>query len=237
MQLKLLWDLQEIDLSIRALEQKTEEAPALSGIKELAEEFEALKRELSEKESLLKDNSKTLKSLEMRAQKLVDDRKELSDTMYGGTVSSIKELEQMQRKMELLAEDKRKTEDDILILMESIEEQEGLLEKKEAELDKCKQELENKEATLADDLDRFKSELASLKETRAKLAEKIETKYMNKYNMLAEKHQGEALAKVEDDICGGCRVFISSAHRGHLYNPGTMVYCENCGRLLVRLDS
>ncbi len=237
MQLKLLWDLQEIDLSIRALEQKIEEAPALSGVKELAEEFEALKRELSEKESLLKDNSKTLKSLEMRAQKIVDDRKELSDTMYGGTVSSIKELEQMQRKMELLAADKKKTEDDILILMESIEEQEGLLEKKVAELDKCKQELENKEATLAEDLDRFKSELASLKEARAKLVEKIETKYINKYNMLAEKHQGEALAKVEDDICGGCRVFISSAHRGHLYNPGAMVYCENCGRLLVRLDN
>ena len=29
-------------------------------------------------------------------------------------------------------------------------------------------------------------------------------------------------------------VFISSAQRGFLYDPEALVYCENCGRLLVR---
>ncbi len=237
MQLKLLWDLQEIDLAIRDLEQKKEEAPALSGVKEASEDYERLEKEISEKEILLKDNRKTLKNLEMREQKLVDDRKNLSDNMYDGTVTSIKELEQMQRKMELLAEDKQKTEDDILLYMESVEEQESLLEHEKTELEKCKQELQKKEKVLEEDLDRFKHDLENLKESRAGLIEKIEAKYINKYNMLAEKHQGEALAKVDNDICGGCRVFISSALRGHLYNPGAMVYCENCGRLLVRLES
>ncbi len=237
MQLKLLWDLQELDFRIRALEKNIEEAPLLSGVDEASEKYEDLKTEISEKESLLKEDRKTLKNLEMRTQKIVDDRKELSDNMYGGTVTSVKELEQMQRKMELLAEEKIKIEDEILVLMEFIEEQEELLKKKQSDLEKCKQDLQKKEANLAEDLERFNRELENLKKERVEAAEIIETKYINKYNMLAEKHQGEALAKVDNDICGGCRVFISSGQRGHLYNPGTMVYCENCGRLLVRLDS
>lgn len=237
MQLKLLWDLQELDLKIKALEENIEEAPLLSGVDEVSEKYEELKAEISEKENLLKEDRKTLKNLEMRTQKIVDDRKELSDNMYGGTVTSVKELEQMQRKMELLAEEKVKKEDEILVLMESIEEQEKQLKKKQSDLEQCKQDLQKKEARLAEDLERFNRELESLRMERIKAVEKIETKYINKYNMLAEKHQGEALARVDNDICGGCRVFISSGLRGHLYNPGAMVYCENCGRLLVRLDS
>ncbi len=237
MQLKLLWDLQEIDLSIIAVEENIKEAPVLSGVGEASERFEELKSEIAEKENLLKEDRKTLKNLEMRTQKIVDDRKELSDNMYDGTVTSVKELEQMQRKMELLAEELKKTEDETLILMESIEEQEDLLKNIQSDLENCQQDLQNKEANLAENLEQFNHKLESLKADRVKVEEKIEPKYLNKYNMLVEKHQGEALAKVDNDLCGGCRVFISSAHRGHLYNPEAMVYCENCGRLLVRLDS
>ncbi len=238
MQLKLLWDLQELDLAISAVKQQIEEVPALSGVEETAEQFEELQRDITEKESRLKNDRKALKNLEMRTQKIFDDRKELNENMYGGKVTSVKELEQMQRKMDLLAEEKKRIEDDILILMEAVEEQEQLLEEKEAELEKCRQELQKKETALAENLDRLDRDLSALEVKRAELAEKIETKYINKYNMLVEKHQGgQALARVEEDICGGCRVFISSAHRGHLYNPGAMVYCENCGRLLVKLDN
>ncbi len=238
MQLKLLWDLQELDLAISAVKQQIEEVPALSGVEETAEQFEELQRDITEKESRLKNDRKALKNLEMRTQKIFDDRKELNENMYGGKVTSVKELEQMQRKMDLLAEEKKRIEDDILILMEAVEEQEHLLEEKEAELEKCRQELQKKETALAENLDRLDRDLSALEVKRAELAEKIETKYINKYNMLVEKHQGgQALARVEEDICGGCRVFISSAHRGHLYNPGAMVYCENCGRLLVKLDN
>ncbi len=236
MQLKFLWDLQQLDLAILAVKQKIEEAPALSGVEEAAQELAELEKVLTEQKSKLKEDHKTLKSLEMHNQKIVDDRKELHESMYDGTVTSNKELEQMMRKMDLLAEERKKTEDDLLLLMESIETQESQLEQTTEDLNKCGQDLQSKETSLADDLQKLNSELASLEEKRAKQVEKVETKYLNKYNMLAEKNQGQALAMVGEDICGGCRVFISSGLRGHLYNPEAMVYCENCGRLLVKLD-
>ncbi len=237
MQLQLLWNLQELDLAINTVKQKIEEAPLQSGVDETACRLEELSNKLFEEENRLKQERKMLKTLEMNTQKIVDDRKELSDNMYGGKISNVKELEQMQRKMELLAGEKKKLEDEILNLMESIEENEALVVQTTTALDQTRAELEEKKARLAEKLNSLNLELAGLEEKRNNLAEKIETKYMAKYKMLAGINQGQALAVVTDDLCGGCRVFISSGLRGKLYNPDTMVYCENCGRLLVRLEN
>ncbi len=236
MQLKLLWNLQELDLSISALQLKLEEAPLLSGVQETLERLDELKNKIAELENRLKEDHKILRQLEMKVQKVVDDRKELSDNLYGGKIANAKELEQMQRKSDLLAAEKQKTEDSILVLMESVEEQEVVFKETVVEHEKNEQELHEKEERLVSDTSRFKDELSKLENDREHLIEGIEPKYLTKYNILVQKHQGRPLAKVADDICGGCRVFVSSALRGHLYNPGAMVYCENCGRLLVKFD-
>ncbi len=237
MQLKLLWELQELDLSIRDLEQKIEEAPQMSGVEEAKEHMESMEQKYAAIEERLQEDRKKLRQLELEEQKLTDDSKELNDSMYGGKVKNVKELEQMQRKLDLLAEDKKKVEEDILALMESIEEQEQKLQEAEEELNNSRQVLKDKENQLAADLQSLKRELSRLQDEREQQEAKIDRKYLDKYAVLAEKYQGKAMARVDHDICGGCRVFISSAQRGHLYNPSAMVYCENCGRLLVKLEN
>lgn len=234
MQLKLLWDLQELDLKIRATEQQSKEAPALSGVDEASTRLKELEQLLTDKMQHFKEDQKKLKNLEMRTQKMVEDREKLKENMYDGTVTSVKELEQMQRKMELLAEEKNSLEEEVLVLMESLEEQEGSLEQLKKEVESAAEDLKEKETMLEKKLTRLEEELKDLQEKRSLLADQVEPKFLDRYNLLAEKHKGQPLARVEDEICGGCRVFVSSALRGHLYNPEAMVYCENCGRLLVK---
>ena len=141
-QLKLLWDLQELDLSISNLQQKLEEAPLISGVQETTDKLNELAIEITERELRLKEDRKTLKQLEMKTQKIVDDRKELSDNLYGGKITNVKELEQMQRKFDLLAAEKQKTEDSILVLMETVEDQEAALNEIDAEHTKNEQDLQ-----------------------------------------------------------------------------------------------
>jgi uncharacterized protein len=235
-QLKLLWELQELDLSIRKLDQKIENAPLQSGVDETEQEVEEEKNTLGELENQLKADRKTMRQLEMDTQKIDDDRKELTDNLYSGKVTNVKELEQMHRKLDLLAAEKKKLEDKIIVLMESIEEQEKAIADLDSKLQGSVRELEKKKNTLVTDLERFKAERVELEAKRNLQADKIEPKYMSKYNILAGKNQGKALAMVTNDLCGGCKVFISSGLSGRLYNQDAMVYCENCGRLLVRFD-
>ncbi len=236
MQLKLLWDLQQKDLAASALQKKIEEAPALSGVDETSAELDTLEKELAGLEVDLAADGKKLKKLEMDTQKIVDNRKELSESMYGGKVTNVKELEQMQRRTEQFAEQKQKLEDKIITLMESMEEQEATLAEKKAERDDIAAKLLELKEGLARELEQCNDALATLQNERAELVASVEEKYLERYGNLSERHQGKGLAVVESDICGGCRVFISSAQRGHLYNPAALVYCENCGRLLVKLD-
>ena len=235
-QLQLLWELQELDLSIKDLQAKIEAAPELSGVDEAKEQLESLESDHAEQESILKADRKKLRQMELEEQSITEQRKELSDSMYGGKVTSVKELEQMQRKVDILAENKNKLEENILNLMELIETQETHLKELEQTISRVRQDLSEKETRLQKELEAYRGELEQLQAKRDQLAEKIDKKYLDKYTMLAQKHHGKALARVAGDICGGCRVFISSGLRGHLYNPEAMVYCENCGRLLVKLD-
>ncbi len=235
MQLKLLWELQEFDLAISSIRQQLEERPWLCGVGELREKLDELRNSYDQLDESLKEDRKTLRALEMKTQKIVDDRKKLYDKMYDGKTTA-KELEQMLQKMDLLAAEKLKTEDAALLLMESVEEQDVALSRVEEELAACEKELSEKEAALAIELDKLNAELGSVQAERDSLALQVEPKYMNKYNVLFDKFQGRPMAKVTGELCGGCRVFISSGLKGHLYNPGAMVYCENCGRLMVKLD-
>jgi uncharacterized protein len=235
MQLKLLWELQEFDLAISNIRQQLEERPWLCGVGELRERLDELKSSYSQLDETLKEDRKTLRALEMKTQKIVDDRKKLYDKMYDGKTTA-KELEQMLQKMDLLAAEKLKTEDAALLLMESVEEQDMALRTVVGEMATCEKELGEKEAALVMELDNLNAELRSVQAERDSLAAQIEPKYLNKYNILFDKFHGRPMAKVTGELCGGCRVFISSGLKGHLYNPGAMVYCENCGRLMVKLD-
>ncbi len=236
MQLKLLWELQQIDITIAALKLSIEEAPQKSGVEEARAEVELLEQELAASKELHKVERKTLRELEMHIQKLVDQRNQINDGLYSGKTTSAKELEQMQRKMDLLADEKKKYEDQLLNVMEKVEELDDSIKDLEMNLSDKEKVLAYNETKLAAALNTLQSELSAVEEKRREKAEAIEEKNLTRYTMLAEKHHGRPLALVDNDICGGCRVFISSAQRGRLYNPGALVYCENCGRLLIKLD-
>jgi len=236
MQLRLLWDLQEIDLSIQNIRKDIEEAPVKLGLQEKTEELAAQQAEKVEKEANLKADQKALRDLEMKILKIVDDRKELYENMYSGKGGNVKELEQKQRRLDQFDAEKKDLEDTVLILMESVEEQEQALEASKSALDKSAEALKKCEKRLEENLSELNSRLSGLEQKRLEKTGKIDHKLLEKYRILAEKHQGRPLARVDNDICGGCRVFISGAIRGHLYNPDAMVYCENCGRLLVTIE-
>lgn len=236
MQLKLLWDLQEIDIAIRGIGEDIDNAPLKSGVQEKTEALEVLRAERDNSDTKLKADQKQMRELEMKTQKTIDTRKELYENMYGGKTVNVKELEQQQRRLDQLDAERKKLEDLLINLLESIEEQEEQLGSLNKQLKQDENELNQAEAKLAAELELLKSKLTELEELRTKKAGEIDSKLLNKYRILAEKHQGRPLARVDNDICGGCRVFISGALRGHLYNPETMVYCENCGRLLVIIE-
>jgi predicted nucleic acid-binding Zn-ribbon protein len=236
MQLKLLWDLQELDLSIAALTEEIENTPLRESVREAGEMAESLKTETEGEENRLKELRRKLKNLELDLLKKSSEREALHKKLYGGEVGNIKELEQMEKKLNFLVKEQQALEEETLALMEAVEELERLLQGMHSRGAAQAQELLEKERQLEEQLAGLSETKERLQAERAALAGRIEPRWLERYNIMAQRHHGRGLARVVNDICEGCRVFISSAQRGFLYNPQALVYCESCGRLLIKSD-
>jgi uncharacterized protein len=236
MQLALLWDLQELDLSIANLTEEIENTPLREEAREAGEAAANLQEEAEREEGRLKELRRKLKSLELDLQNKTSERQALHKKLYGGEVGNIKELEQMEKKLNFLVKEQQALEEEALERMESIEEAEHLLKELQSQGAARRQALQEKERQLEEKLAGLHATRERLQAERAALAGQVEPRWLDRYTLMAQRHLGRGLARVINDICEGCRVYISSAQRGLLFYPQSTVYCENCGRLLVKLE-
>ena len=75
-----------------------------------------------------------------------------------------------------------------------------------------------------------KQQLAGLREKRASLSAGIEPEAIGFYTGLRER-KGTAVARVEQGICRGCRISLSSAGLQRV-KGGALIECTSCGRIL-----
>lgn len=235
--MKLLWRLQEIDLAVRDLEDEIENTPLHREAGEAEERLAELEGTLVKSEQLIREQRKKLKRGELDLESITAEHGELHRRLYSGEVKNIKELEQMEIKLRSVGQKQLALEEELIGMMESLEEQEQESKDLMVQQGEAAAELQRRRRRLEEELARLGGELERLGEQRADLAARIEPQYLERYRELAGRYQGRGLAAVINDICQGCSVFISSAQRGFLYDPRAMVYCESCGRLLVRFTA
>ncbi len=234
--LKLLWQLQELDLAIEELEDKIENNPLRLEVESAGEQLSRVEEVLCGTEQSLKEQRKRLKRGELDLEAITAEHKELHQRLYSGEVKNIKELEQMEIKLRSVKQNQVNLEEELLGMMEAIEEQERLAGDLVVQQSGAAAELQQRRRRLDEELARLGDEMEKLQDQRKGLVSRIEPQYLERYRELARRYEGRGLARVVNDICQGCSVFISSAQRGFLYDPQAMIYCESCGRLLVRFS-
>ncbi len=235
-QLKLLWELQKVEGEIAHKEQELQNIPSVKAYharkKELADLQEA-RRCHGEKMDAAREK---MRNGEMNLQNISAVMRGLHKKLYGGEVHSTRELESMEKKLSLIQAEKTVLEDEILSLMEELEKDELeklRLDSREKEGQEKLQQLKNraqKEMQLA------KQELELLHERRTAIMQQVDAPLLQKYRELSSKMQGQCVSLVLDGFCGICNVSLPSAFFARILTPGKLVYCENCGSLLVPGD-
>ncbi len=234
MSLKRLWELQELDLAIGALAERLAQSPFHREAEEAADNLVRVREALELAEQTFKEQHKRLRRGELDLETITAEYGGLHRRLYSGETKNVKELEQMEVKLGLVKQKQLTLEEKLLGLMESMEQQEELIGELTSQKDDADAEMHKRQQLLDEELARLGKELEKLEEQHRLLSAQIEPGRLQLYRDISERYQGRGVARVIDDICQGCRVSISSAQRGFLYNPQTLVYCENCGRLLVR---
>ena len=152
-----------------------------------------------------------------------------------GEIKTNKEYKALNSEIAYLKEKTSETESQLLELMDL--ENEAI----EKNLD-LKKNLENAEADLRAKEGDLKAQISSLdgkiEETRSKrneLAKTLPVPLIKRYgNLIKNKEKGRlAVVYNNDGSCGGCGFVIRQQMRIELQLRQKIVYCENCGRILL----
>ncbi len=235
--LQKLWQLQEIEQKINRQEQESQNLPIVKEYQLKKKEFAIFQQGLKEKEEKLNKEKKELRHKELELQTLSASLKEMDKKLYGGKVRNVKELESLEKNAQAKKKEISLLEDVIINMMERVEHETAaasLLKKTGEEKNEIRQQLMLK---ARNELYKIQKELEQLNKQRDELEQAIEKDLLKKYRELSKRMQGgRCISLVKEGFCGICNVSLPSSFRGRILTPGQLVFCENCGSLLVSGD-
>ena len=174
------------------------------------------------------------RDLELEIQGLSDKRAHFEQRLYSGVVKNPKELADLQAKVAALKRRRQKREDDLLEVMIEREEPEAAHARARAHLDETQADWSAQQADLMAEREALEGRLAEIGQARAELLPSVEAGDLAAYQALRSWKGGLTVVQVRDGACGGCSVVISPSLEWQL-REAQLVYCDNCGRMIVRV--
>ena len=226
---KRLYDLQELDWGIASRNQ------GLADVRARLNDNQALlltRSKVEEAQQREGEIHSRQRDLEMQAASLTEKVTELEARLYGGSVTSPRELSGMQEEVRLLKNRQKQLDEGLLEIMVENEGAQKTLQELQHELAKMETEWEVEHQRLLQEQDRFSEELDSLNQRRESLTAILHPPDLSLYDSLLTSKQGHAVAKVERATCQGCRMTLPTKELQQVRISDHLVQCSSCGRIL-----
>ncbi|MFO7918664.1 MAG: C4-type zinc ribbon domain-containing protein [Anaerolineae bacterium] len=195
-------------------------------------ELENRRETLHRQEEELTSVRARLRNAELEYDSLEEKIEGVKGELYGGRVTSSKELSSLQEELEYLQRRLSKLEERILEGMTSVDELEEAIASGRQELEAFEEEWHEERESLHDRYGTLRARLEELKERRETLRDQLDVGVLTLYDELREKKRGQALAPVSDGVCQICRVRVPSQKVQRIRSDERVIVCDGCGRIL-----
>lgn len=228
-QLQTLIELQGFDGKIAGLESEAARLPR---------QIETIQTALADARKLLETvktksdtTKKDLRSKERDLEVANVKRQKLEARLY--EVKTNKEYSAVLLEIEEAKQEKAKTEEDILNLMETQERLGVDIKDAEQRFKSREEQARQDEAVVRKKLAAVEQELELLRGQRQSRARDIPAGLLASYDRISKARGGVAVAAVTAAaVCGGCRVSIRPQAMQELRSAAGLMVCESCGRYL-----
>jgi len=231
--IKVLEQIQRIDLDIKAIEEeqkkyRDEIAAAELSSRELSEAVEAVTSEIDDLRSRIKELDGKISENSDRIKK---DENRLN------TIKNSKEMNALNREISAANRANKQSEQDKAALATKVAEMEEQLASRQAALDESSElvtrltaEFEEKKAGWAGVLEEKNSQRDSIKG-------EVRPDILKKYEMIRSRRGGLAMAVVREETCQGCYIHIPPQVFIQLQKGvAELIYCPHCHRILYAED-
>jgi uncharacterized protein len=229
-QIKQLYELQQIELDIEQKQVRLTQIGVKLKDREAVAQAEA---KLEQERQILSALNKDQKSTEWQVEDLSIKAKTIEDKLYGGQVKNPKELLGLQKDLESLKVKQRQLEDKILDGMAQTEECVTRLATCEAELGKEMQLWRDSQNQLINEQAELEHAVAELKDRCIRLRAQINSAHLLLYDRLRPDKFGQAVARVEQGMCLGCRISLPISIVQRIRLGDEVVQCPSCHRIMV----
>ena len=228
----ILLELQKIDNDIDEEEKKKRDLP--SKVEIINKEIQELKNDLTNRHKGYKELQIKLNRKELDLADKSNKIKKHQEDLYGGKITDIKELKQLQKVIATYEDEKDKIEDVLLDLMEEIEDLDKSVNKVEENLKQKEKHLRKSQQEMKLVASEIEEMMNSLTIKREEIVSKLTDNHLfKKYELLKKEKSGKAIVEVNSSICLGCYLDLPSDIIYQLKKGQTIITCPNCNRILV----
>jgi hypothetical protein len=228
---QLLALVQDLDLELdrlraqaTALEATLTEPPALLAARraceELAERMHKARRVQREREWDAREGQAKVAAVDSR--------------LYGGLVTAAKELANLQRELDSLKVNQARLDERALEALNALEELTAAEQAAQTELQTGLAAWESDKTRAGEEIAAMQTQVTDLTARRAEQAGQVDRPSLAAYERLRPSKGGRAVARLQHDRCGGCRLILPSSALARARTSPALVYCINCGRILCR---
>ncbi|MBI1845872.1 MAG: hypothetical protein HY294_13630 [Candidatus Rokubacteria bacterium] len=232
--LRTLIDLQALDTRIAALDADAARIPKQieaiqAAVQEARKTLDALK---ARQDTARKDLRAKEKDLEVVTAKRAKGEARLYE------VKTNKEYSAVLTEIEDIKQEKSRTEEEILGLMELGERLSADIREAESRHTTREEQGTQDEAAARQRLATVERELAGVRGERATLARELPKGLLGDYERVLKARAGLGIAPVNAaGVCGGCRVAIRPQAIQEIRSGTALTHCESCGRFLYWQDT
>ena len=166
----------------------------------------------------------------------IDTRRErteaLETQLYDGSMINARDLEALQHEAASVRHQLEQDEAMSLELSIQVEESRSRCANINQQLSETKARWESEQAELNRRVSELRAEQDEFEKQRELLASRFDPATLQRYETLRKSKGGRAVAKVERDLCQGCRMSLPTQLRQRVKSGRQAVNCSSCGRML-----
>ncbi len=229
--LKQLLEVQVVD---SALDRARATLAALDTGASTVAEFNIAKTEAEARKTAMIKAQAEQHDGEMKVETIDEKKKRDEKKMFSGGVTGARELENLQRELDMLGRQKNDAEERVLIAMEATAEAQTANAQADALVASLTARYRKIRAVYKERHAELSAEIAVLEAERKTVATPVSPPLLARYDAIRAKKKGVGAAPLgADESCGACHTKISSYLAVEVRAGTAVQVCEYCTRLLV----
>jgi predicted nucleic acid-binding Zn-ribbon protein len=228
--------LQEHDTTAEQLRHRRLTLPQRDQLVAHEQELVAVQEQTASVQGQRDEVARTQKRLEDEVASVEAKVADVHGKLYGGSITSPRELQALQDDEGSLKRHQTNVEDKVIEQMELAVPLDDELERLRARAAELEAAMTDAAASLTVAEAEIDVELDSVLAERAALAAELDPAQIETYEQLRHDLGGIGVARLVGTNCGGCHLTLSAVEIDRIRHapPDELVFCGECGRLLVR---